>query len=175
MADSTNAPSEERPSSPAPEPIAFTVKAANENKYSVSLPPTATIAELKEKLAQMSDVSAERQRLIYSGRVMKNEETLEFYKVKSGNTVHMVKGAVSNTNAAGGNAGGGSAAASGSNPAVAGVPRNLAAGSGNNPLAGLTGARYAGHVQLPSADMFGPDGGVGLPLRISPFIRPCAD
>ena len=36
----------------------------------------------------------------------------------------------------------------------------MAAGTANNPLAGLTGARYAGLTNLPSADMFGPDGGV---------------
>jgi len=38
------------------------------------------------------------------------------------------------------------------------IPTNLAAGTGAfNPLAGLTGARYAGQVQLPSASLFGPD------------------
>jgi ubiquilin len=154
MSESTSAPeTAERPSSPAPEPITFTVKASNDTKYTLSLAPATTIADVKAKLAELSEVSAERQRLIYSGRVMKNEETLETYKVKSGNTVHMVKGAVSNT--VGGT--------SGAVPSAPAVPRNLAAGSGNNPLAGLTGARYAGHVQLPSAEMFGPDGGVRPP------------
>jgi ubiquilin len=37
----------------------------------------------------------------------------------------------------------------------------MASGTANNPLAGLTGARYAGHqINLPGLDMFGPDGGV---------------
>lgn len=44
--------------------------------------------------------------------------------------------------------------------AAAGVPTNMAAGTANNPLAGLTGARYAGHLNLPNMDMFGADGGV---------------
>lgn len=44
------------------------------------------------------------------------------------------------------------------------TPVNIAAGTGNDPLAGLTGARYAGHAQLPRADMFGPDGGVSFHL-----------
>jgi ubiquilin len=134
------------------------VKASNDTKYSVSFPLTTTIAEVKAKLVELSEIPVERQRLIYSGRVMKNEETLETYKVKSGNTIHMVKGAASNVSASTGNAGGAAASASG-------VPRNLASGSGNNPLTGLTGARYAGHVQLPSADLFGPDGGVCLHFR----------
>jgi len=118
----------------------------------VSLPPTATIIELKEKLAGLADVPVDRQRLIYSGRVMKNDETLETYKVKSGNTVHMVKGAASNAAANPANA-------SSSTPRAA--PR-LASG-GNDPLNNITGARYAGHVQLPRPEMFGPDGGMGPP------------
>jgi len=54
-----------------------------------------------------------------------------------------------------------------STPAAA-VPTNMAAGTANNPLAGLTGARYAGHMGLPGMDMFGADGGVSLhfePIR----------
>lgn len=152
----------ERPSSPpeAPiaEPITFTIKSSHDQKYTVSLPPTTPVIELKNKLAEMSEVPADRQRLIYSGRVMKDEETLATYKIQSGHTVHMVKGAASNANR-GAAAGGPASAAGNVRPAV---PTNIAAGSGNNPLAGLTGARYAGHVQLPSADMFGPDGGVSF-------------
>jgi hypothetical protein len=38
------------------------------------------------------------------------------------------------------------------------IPTNIASGAGAyNPFAGLTGARYAGQVPLPSASMFGPD------------------
>lgn len=46
--------------------------------------------------------------------------------------------------------------------APAGIPRNMAAGTNNDPLASLTGARYAGHMGLPGAEMFGADGGVSL-------------
>lgn len=151
----------ERPSSPseAPpaEPVTFTVKSSHDQKYTISLPLTTPVLEVKNKLAEMSEIPADRQRLIYSGRVMKDEETLATYKIQSGHTVHMVKGAASNANR--GAAAGGPASTGNVRPAV---PTNIAAGSGNNPLAGLTGARYAGHVQLPSADMFGPDGGVSF-------------
>lgn len=151
----------EQPSSPSeasiPEPITFSVKSSNDTKYTVSLPPITPVTELKNKLAELSGVPADRQRLIYSGRVMKDEETLATYKIQSGHTVHMVKGAASNVTR--GASAGGPASSANARPAV---PTNIAAGSGNNPLAGLTGARYAGHVQLPSADMFGPDGGVSL-------------
>lgn len=52
---------------------------------------------------------------------------------------------------------------SGASSSAAGVPTNMAAGTANNPLAALTGARYAGHMTLPGMDMFGADGGMGAP------------
>lgn len=145
-------------SAPAPadasesvETISFTIKSTKDEKHNVSFPATATIQTVKEALVEKTGVPVDRQRLIYSGKVMKNEETIEFYKIKNGNTVHLVKSAASSTNPGGSTATGSSA-----------IPTNIAAGTGNNPLAGLTGARYAGHVQLPSAEMFGPDGGVSF-------------
>jgi ubiquilin len=137
--------------------LSFKVKTSNEGNHSITMPETATVLDLKTKLAgaDYENVPAERQRLIYSGRVMKNDDQLSVYKIKTGNTIHMVKSAQSNAAQ--------NPANSGSTPSVnlaAGVPTNMAAGTANNPLAGLTGARYAGHVQLPGAGMFGPDGGV---------------
>ena len=49
--------------------------------------------ELKEKIAESLSVPAAQQRLIYKGRVLKDELTLESYDVQDGHTVHMVKGA----------------------------------------------------------------------------------
>jgi len=52
------------------------------------------------------------------------------------------------------------------------VPSNIAAGSGaGNPLAQLTGARYAGFHGLPGADMFGADGGMGAPPNPDQMLR----
>jgi hypothetical protein len=73
--------------------------------------------------------------------------------------VHLVKGAASNVRQNPANQGTASPAGASGTPAPQ-VPTNLATGVGNNPLAGLTGARYAGFHGLPGADMFGPDGGV---------------
>lgn len=135
--------------------VSFKVKTSADGNHSITMPDSASVLDLKNKLAtaEYENVPADRQRLIYSGRVMKNEEPLSTYKIKAGNTIHMVKSAQSNAAQNPANAG---ATAS---PA-AGVPQNMAAGTANNPLAGLTGARYAGHVQLPGREMFGADGGV---------------
>lgn len=144
--------------------VTFKVKTSGDRNHTITMAETATVGDLKTKLAasDYEDIPIERQRLIYSGRVMKNEEPLSTYKIKTGNTVHLVKSAASNPTPA--------PPASSSTPAAPQVPTNMAAGTANNPLAGLTGARYAGLTGLPSADMFGPDGGVSsLPHPLQPL------
>ena len=134
-------------------PITFNVKSSNDAKYTITIAASSTVSALKEKLSSKdyADLPVERQRLIYSGRVLKDADTLGSYKIKEGNTVHLVRSAASNQRQNPANEGA---------AAVPNLPANLSAGTGNNPLAGLTGARYAGFAQLPSQDMFGPDGGV---------------
>ena len=160
---------------PADNQLSFKVKAGGSDgkTHVIAITEAATVLDLKTMLAgeQYENIPAERQRLIYSGRVLKDPDTLASYKIKEGNTIHLVKGAASNqrqnpaTPGSNTTPGGNS-----STTASTGVPTNIAAGTGNNPLAGLTGARYAGFAQLPGAGMFGPDGGVRR-LLISPFAR----
>jgi ubiquilin len=142
-------------------PITFNVKSSSDAKFALTLPLSTTVLDVKKKLAEseLADIPTERQRLIYSGSILKDGETLGHYKIKDGHTVHLVKSAASNQrqNPTGSAAGGQSA----------GVPTNFATGTtAGDPLAGLTGARYAGLAQLPGAGMFGPDGGV----RTSSFL-----
>jgi len=142
--------------------VTFKVKTSSDGLHTVTIAETATVLDLKNLLAgdDYEKIPAERQRLIYSGRVMKDGEQLSTYKIKAGNTLHMVKSAQSN---AAQNPASASSPAGGAPRAAAGVPQNMAAGTANNPLAGLTGARYAGHMGLPGAEMFGADGGMGAP------------
>ncbi|CAG8496088.1 5443_t:CDS:2 [Ambispora gerdemannii] len=72
--------------------ITITVKCSNDTKYSVTIDPSKTVLEFKQAIAAKSDTPAERQRLIYSGKVLKDADTLDTYKIADGQTVHMVKG-----------------------------------------------------------------------------------
>lgn len=143
--------------------VTFNVKAANDQKHVLTLSTATTVADLKQKLStpEFADISADRQRLIYSGRVLKDHDTLASVKIKDGHTVHLVKGAASNARQNPANQG--TSSSTGSGTPTPQVPTNIAAGTGNNPLAGLTGARYAGFHGLPGMDTFGPDGGMGPP------------
>lgn len=99
-----------------------------------------------------------------SSQTREATETRGTYNIKNDHTVHLAKSVAKNqcqnapTQISSTSAPTGAAAA----PAAAGVATNLTAGTGNNPLAGLTGARYAGFTQLPGAGMFGPDSGVSI-------------
>lgn len=138
--------------------VTFHVKSSGGQKYTVTVPLSMTTADLKNKLAteEYANVPASAQRLIYSGRMLKDHETLASYNIQEGNTMHLVKSAASNQRQNPATQASSTPTSSpGSAPqGVAGVPQNLASGTGNDPLAGLTGARYAGFAQLPSASMF---------------------
>ena len=133
--------------------VTFNVKASSGPKVTVTLPMTTTIADLKTKLAEpdMANVPATSQRLIYSGKVLKDHETLATHNVKENNTMHLVRSAASNQRQNPATQSTPAPTGSNTTPAPpAGVPQTFASGTGNDPLAGLTGARYAGFAGLPS-------------------------
>ena len=80
------------------EQITFNIKSSSDQKHVVTVHTTMTVGDLKQKLStsEYANIPAERQRLIYSGRVLKDPDTLASAKIKDGNTVHLVKGAESN-------------------------------------------------------------------------------
>ncbi|KAH3661971.1 hypothetical protein OGAPHI_006150 [Ogataea philodendri] len=129
-------------------------------KYEVDLSASATIAEVKEQLAEQTEIPADRQRLIYSGKVLKDADTVGSYKIQDGHTIHLVKGAAKSGSAAPESSSSSSGQAGANTDAS--IPQNISAGQGAfNPLAGLTGARYAGmNVPMPSMESlgFGADG-----------------
>lgn len=49
--------------------------------------------DLKKTCAEKCEYAVEDQRLIFKGKVLKDEQTLVEYKIEDGLTVHLVKGA----------------------------------------------------------------------------------
>lgn len=146
--------------------ITFKIKTSGDSSHTITISDAKTVKDLKELLSgdDYEKIPADSQRLIYSGRVLKDGELLRTYKIKSGNTIHMVKSAQSNA----AQKPAGSGAAPTATAGASGVPTNMAAGTAiNNPLSHLTGARYAGRMGLPSADTFGADFGVSYTLLFS--------
>lgn len=72
--------------------ITITIKCSNNTNASVVIDANETVLALKEKIAESElKVPAANQRLIYKGKVLKDELTLDHYEVQDGHTVHMVK------------------------------------------------------------------------------------
>ncbi len=70
--------------------ISIKIKGSNEDAFSVTIEPTATILELKAKISahfeSTSPTPPDQQRLIFTGKVLKDQDTLENYKLNDGNT-----------------------------------------------------------------------------------------
>lgn len=58
------------------EDITVTVKSVGQT-YTVSLPPSATVSHFKALLAAQAHVPSEEQRLIYAGRILKDDDTVQ--------------------------------------------------------------------------------------------------
>ncbi|SCV01011.1 LAME_0G13454g1_1 [Lachancea meyersii CBS 8951] len=140
---------------------------SGQNKWDVSIDPTCSVEDLKKAIAEKSEIAPESQRLIYSGKILKDDQTVESYKIQDDHSIHLVKsgGAKKSTSPAAPGTTGASGTATGSQQQPSSgstAPPTLSTGQtgGFNPLSDLTSARYAGFLNLPSADSFGPDGGM---------------
>jgi len=58
--------------------VTFNVKSSSDAKFVLTVPVTTTVGDLKQKLSteEYASIPAERQRLIYSGRVLKDADTV---------------------------------------------------------------------------------------------------
>lgn len=68
------------PDTPTPmEQIALQIKSLEQRTTSVTLPRNATVLELKHEIQVAFDVESNRQRLIFQGRVLKDDKNLTDY------------------------------------------------------------------------------------------------
>ncbi|GAA6059446.1 hypothetical protein JCM10212_005385 [Sporobolomyces blumeae] len=140
MADSSTSPAA---SSSASNELTLNIKGPSDIKLSVTISADATVEQLKQKIAEQNPEFPTSSRLIYSGRILKDEQVLASYGVKNGAAVHLVKGART-TGSTGSST---TPAARGPSEAV-GVPSTFGAGQQvmGNPLAPLMNAQYAGQL-----------------------------
>lgn len=66
------------------------VKTIQEGVFDVLVNGSMKILQLKELIHRLRGVDVEKQRLICRGKVLKDEEMLNAYKLKSGSTIHLV-------------------------------------------------------------------------------------
>ncbi|KAI8017471.1 Ubiquitin domain-containing protein DSK2b [Camellia lanceoleosa] len=68
------------------------IRCSNGSKFSVQISLDSTVGSFKSVVAQNCDIPAEQQRLIYKGRILKDDQTLESYGLEADHTVHLVRG-----------------------------------------------------------------------------------
>ncbi|KAG7641068.1 Ubiquitin-associated domain [Arabidopsis suecica] len=81
-----------QPQSGEGEAVAVNIRCSNGTKFSVKTSLDSTVESFKELVAQSSDVPDNQQRLIYKGRILKDDQTLLSYGLQADHTIHMVRG-----------------------------------------------------------------------------------
>lgn len=61
--------------------VNINVKTPNGSKYAAQISLDATVRALKEALSPKCDVPVDQQRLIYKGRILKDDQTLRSYGI----------------------------------------------------------------------------------------------
>lgn len=105
--------------------ILVIIKSSNADKTEVQVDPSVTVLEFKSLITEKISIEPALQRLIYKGRVLKDDCTLSFYDVQDGHTIHLVKG------------GGGSAAATPSTATATATPIGVPSSASPNPYQGM--------------------------------------
>jgi ubiquilin len=131
----------------------------NETKLQIAISNDKTVLDLKRMIAEKTDVEAERQRLIYSGKVLKDDDPLSTYKIQSTHTIHMVKGAARNQASGSGSTGGSALPPS--------LPSMATGQNPNDPLTVLNGPM--GHGVMAG---FNPFQGMGVNIGDPNFVSP---
>jgi ubiquilin len=72
--------------------ITITIKCSNSDKADISTENSISVAELKTIIEGKLKLPADQQRLIYRGRVLNDEFSLEHYEIITGSVLHLVKG-----------------------------------------------------------------------------------
>jgi ubiquilin len=101
--------------------IKIVVRQSSGDQFDIEIGAKATVMELKEECAKKQEaMAAGEMRLIFKGKILKDEMTLDEYKITDGMTIHLVKGKA---------AGGQPAAATASDAGASTTASNAGAGA----------------------------------------------
>ncbi len=71
--------------------INITIKTIDSLVYKVNINPEKSIFELKETLVKLTKIPVKNQRLIYQGKVLKENDKIKDYKIYNDYVIHLVK------------------------------------------------------------------------------------
>ncbi|TYJ40733.1 hypothetical protein E1A91_A04G161500v1 [Gossypium mustelinum] len=74
------------------EGVTVNIRCSNGTKFTARTNLESTVGSFKALLAENCDIPADQQRLIYKGRILKDDQTLQSYGLQADHTIHMVRG-----------------------------------------------------------------------------------
>ncbi|XVF59891.1 hypothetical protein PTKIN_Ptkin07bG0312200 [Pterospermum kingtungense] len=72
--------------------VNINIRCYNGSKLSLQINLDSTVGSFKAVLARNCDIPADQQRLIYKGRILKDDQTLKSYGLEADHTIHLVRG-----------------------------------------------------------------------------------
>ncbi|XP_021906048.1 ubiquitin domain-containing protein DSK2a-like isoform X2 [Carica papaya] len=72
--------------------VTVNIRCSSGSRFSVQIKLESSVEFFKAVLAEKCDVPADQQRLIYKGRILKDDQTLLSYGLEADHTVHLVRG-----------------------------------------------------------------------------------
>ncbi|XWS33947.1 hypothetical protein CRYUN_Cryun22dG0126500 [Craigia yunnanensis] len=108
MGGGDNTATEEDSQTDTGDGVTINIRCSNGSKFSVQINMDSSVDSFKAVLARKCDIPVDQQRLIYKGRILKDDQTLKSYGLEADHTVHLVRGfappapaPITTTNAAG--------------------------------------------------------------------------
>ncbi|EAN31151.1 Ubiquitin family protein [Theileria parva strain Muguga] len=77
--------------------VNITFRTMDETTFSYDLDSSNTVRNVKSLIEVRNGIPASHQRLIFRGHLLKDDHTLDFYNITSGNTIHIVSNNPQNT------------------------------------------------------------------------------
>ncbi|XP_020535473.1 ubiquitin domain-containing protein DSK2a isoform X2 [Jatropha curcas] len=77
--------------------VSISIQCSDGSKFTVLTGFESTVEEFKVVIAQKCDVPAKQQRLIYNGRILKDDQNLASYGLQEKHAVHMIRSFVSDS------------------------------------------------------------------------------
>ena len=71
--------------------ISVNVKGSGELKFTLTLQSDMKIIELKSEISKQKEIPEDQQRIIFAGKILKDEDTLDGCNIKDGCTIHLVR------------------------------------------------------------------------------------
>jgi uncharacterized ubiquitin-like protein YukD len=70
--------------------LTLNIKTLKGSNFSIVIPSNATVIQFQQAISDQHDIAIDKQRLIYRGKVLKNDKALAEYNIEDGDAIHLI-------------------------------------------------------------------------------------